>query len=297
LEEKVSRPRRLEVAVINITMHPNSLQSYIELFRMTAKLENFVKYRDNEQLAIRNVSILESPLNKLPEIKGYFCRGIDLRETSWGSFSTAEEVPPEEAPQIPSDLRANFKYVPFIFLPDKHRLFFCARDGNQTFNPSYTADALKTLFNHPQLHSKFEEVAVILQTERDAAERMIELPSIQKLKIVVVLPNGDSFSEDDIVEIKERLKIQNVRKQSVEMTSANKEGIKPDSKTKAAAMLSSSYGNFSLEWEDGGKKRYEKTTDHPIISAEEYNPDRELLTDRLRAIAQKILKRVTTSKN
>ena len=286
------RSRRFEVAVINITMHPHSPERYVELFQRAATPTQYLRCRGDEQMVLPAVHPC-APHDCLSGLYGWLYRGLDLGGNTGGSLRTLRELDPGDASRIPPEVRARFKSTPFVFLPRGHRLFFCASEGTERFNPAHTAKALRLLLNRPDLQERFGEVAVTIESKEETVEQVLMMPSLTKLMIFVTLPNDDVFSDRDVQRALERLRVQNAKKHRIQMQGRPGAGLKPDRETRAFMRLATSNGRIEAEGYAGGAKIIESTADHPYLIQGKYIPHQEKLIDKIVCLARTYLPRFT----
>lgn len=103
--------------------------------------------------------------------------------------------------------------------------------------------------------------------------------------IELVPPNPDDADEIER-KLKERLKKQNVRKQTVQLDAERNQSIKPDAETVALAKVAASNGKVTATGHDAaGLKQELSTVDKPMRERVLHDPNVETLFDALRRTA------------
>lgn len=283
------RHKIMNVAILNMVIHPHSDELYTVLFRDVFQLRRRVKVRGSDHILIGNYRTDE---NNISCIIGNLYKFVDIDPTAtWldtFNLTPALDVDGEPINPIPSNLAPNLRMIPFVFFINGHRLFY----DKDYLSPLSASKAIYALFNQPEIFEKYGEVMVSLESTDESIQQIMRIPSLTKLNIFIGLPNPDDLSELE-QRVEERIRNQKARKYKQEYTGTREEGLQPDEETEAVMRLALSNGYVNAEgWEDNTK--IEKSTlSHPKVIKEKYNPEAITAHQFLINIGQRILPSLT----
>jgi hypothetical protein len=149
-------------------------------------------------------------------VSGRITTVINIDADAWFNMDNFE---PDKV-EIPQNMKANMRESRFVLVPSAHRLFLESNSDGVA-----RTIALKFLFN--ALNSVVdtdEEVEVIIETERESFENIINANTVKKLELTVSKVNGDT-TEDDIQWMDEQINASNARKILVSVEAPKGEGI------------------------------------------------------------------------
>lgn len=219
------------------------------------------------------------------ELTGELYRFLKLDpDEPWFNAQTKAAASPGdlEALSIPQHLLPHLQRIPFLFKPATHRLYLISKDRKDSLSPSTAKQLLDGVFQPLASEGLFPPVEITVEPAKDALDEILNLKSLEHLVIELVPPNPDDG--DDIEKSwKDRLKKQNVRKQTVQLDSERNQTIKPDAETVALAKVAASNGKVTASGHDAaGVKQDLSTVDKPLRERVLHDPNVETLFDALR---------------
>lgn len=168
--------KTLTVGVINIKVFPHTTDRYVKLFKDLFDLGPQGKIRGSDwgMPGYLHEFIQEAPNEGL---YGAFFRFLNIDpQRPWIDLKQRRPLETEEGeaiPQIPDNLKPNFKETLFVFLPQHHRFFFDAK----SFSPNSAATLLQALFGHEAIKNEYGHVEVVVESSEEVIERILKIPS------------------------------------------------------------------------------------------------------------------------
>ena len=274
------RLKKLYVGALNVTTHPHSQQSYIELFNHA--------FQSNLKEKIHGASwgtigtLRDQVFNEQSVLFGTIYRYLNIDPAAaWLDTMRREPMEPDEdgfEPPVPSHLKPHLRYISYLFLPEYHRLFFDLHEITARSMQKF----LQNMFNLQDIMDRFGEIDVSIESSREAISRILSIPRITRLEIHFNRPNDDDLSELE-QRVVDRINSQNIRKLRQTSTTTDQDGIEADEETKALMNVARSNGKVIGAGFTGSEKIVHSTEDHPMVEQIEYNPGTE---DRLNVMLQ-----------
>jgi len=229
--------------------------------------------------------------NAEKELTGELYRFLKLDPNEpWFNAQTKEAASPSDLQtlSIPQHLLPHLQRIPFLFKPSTHRLYLVVRDRKDSFSPGLAKQLLDGIFAPLVIEGLFPPVEITVEPDKDALDEIFSLKSLEHLVIELVPPNPDDGDEIE-KNWKERLKQQNVRRQTVQLDSERNQSIKPDADTIALAKVAASNGKVMATGHDAaGVKQELSTVDKPLKERVLHNPNVETLFDSLKRTADSL---------
>ncbi|MEX8511159.1 MAG: DUF4747 family protein [Leptothrix ochracea] len=281
----MERTRTITVSCLNLAMHsPHSRKRYVELLSTAFSAKRMVRLGSVHGGMIGSLYGTASASAE-KELTGELYRFLKLDpDEPWFNAQTKAAASPGdlEALSIPQHLLPHLQRIPFLFKPGTHRLYLISKDRKDSLSPSAAKQLLDGVFQPLTSEGLFPPVEITVEPAKDALDEILSLKSLEHLVIELVPPNPDDG--DDIEKSwKERLKKQNVRKQTVQLDSERNQTIKPDAATVALAKVAASNGKVTASGHDAaGVKQDLSTIDKPLRERVLHDPNVETLFDALR---------------
>lgn len=287
----MARYKTLTVGALNLKIHPHSPELYVKLFQEVFAIGEVVKIRGADW-GMPGYLLTSSMGNPLEGMSGALYRFLNINpDEPWLDVTKRAPIREEDGtpiPQIPEHLKPNLREVPFVFYPQGHRFFFDAG----SFSPSSAASLLRNISKNSSIIDKFGIIDVIVESSKEAIERILSIPSLTRLEIFITRPNADDISSQKR-RFLERMESQNARTFKETVTSLKEQGINPDEETRVLMDLASSNGWVRGVGYAGETKREESTDPHPLLEKERYDPNKETAFGALRRFSAFMLSRLT----
>lgn len=284
----MSRQRTIKIAALNIAMHkPHSADRYIALMQDAYALQRFVRQGNLHGVLLGSLYFEDKDKPK-KGLNGELYRFVNLDTSEpWFNALTKKEATEDDVSKIriPNHLLPHLQRIPFVFKPDVHELWFVCHDRKDNLGPRAAVAVFKKLFDELTLDGKYPNVEVTALPDSETLERMLSLPTLEKLTIELKRPNADDGAADEVRWLK-RLEKQNARKMSVELVAEKDDSIKPDDETRGLAAVAARNGNVSVIGRDAGGQRVDESTEEkPLIEPALVFPEIETVMNVLRRVA------------
>jgi hypothetical protein len=293
---KLAREKTFYLGMLNIKIHPNSPQKYLELFKETFKLKGKMNIRGDEYAMIGSFNPVDTN-NPMTGYQGDIYKFIDLDLLGdWYNLDRAEEATEDEVSEIkiPDALKPHFQRFSYVFFPKKHRIAILTNnEKNKSFGISTARKFFDHLFNDEKLIKKFDEVDVIIEQAVEELENIVSTYEISTLNIVITRPNADDNDEDEI-EVLERLQSQNIHKLDHTYRAQTGKRIEPNEDTMKLARVATSNGFVYASGKDADGKKIERSTiQYPQIEPFKYDHDKHNFKQLVFTKAIELLKIIT----
>ena len=270
----MSRSQIMRVAAVNIKTQPHTPAGYIKLFKTVYELEKPGKIRGFDWGMIGSVHE-DDDFDDTMVIYGRFFRFMNIDpEAAWLDTKKLEPIDAKDSKKfiiIPDNLKPNLRIIPYIFFPNIHRLFFDCR----YLSTGSMLHLLKVFFEQEKVFKEVGNVDIIIESTKEAIEKIISIPRLMKLEIVYTRPNGDDLGSL-AQRFHDRMENQGIRKLEETATALDKDGIKADAETIALMNVARSEGKVSAKGYDKEDKKISVSTEnHPLVEQIRYQKDRE----------------------
>jgi hypothetical protein len=289
----MARNKSIEIAALNIVIHPHSPERYLKLFHLAHKHRVAGKYRANQYGMFGTMQSVDVPEEGL---RGLFYRFLDLDpDAPWLNIRKHKPAEEDELSDlnIPEHLKPGLKESRWFFDPKIHRLFIEVKSEDGTnLGPTTAQKLFHAVLNDIRLQEEFGEVAVTVEPSEDGIEAVLGVANLRRLKMVITPPNADTLSRAQQTVMK-NLKAQNAKREEVVLVARNGEPLKPSKKTKTLARVASSNGYATSVGDDAnGKRTEESTKKHPWKERFSFNPKvqhaYQAFTEVVRSFTKKI---------
>lgn len=284
----MARTRTIKIATLNIAMHqPHSPERYLAMMKEAYALRHVVRL-GALHAAMLGALYLPRAGDKEGWLEGELYRFVRLDpDEPWFNMATNEEASAEELGQIriPQHLSPHMGRFPFVFDPARHELWFIAKDRKDSLGPGAAVSIFQSIFKALSAAADFPEIEVTAIPDAEQVERLLTLPTLNKMVIELSRPNADD-GDDDEVRFLRRLERQNAKKMRTELVAESHQSIAPDEETRRMAMVAANNGKVSVIGRDAaGMHIDESTSEHPRMDTVIVDPNIETEMDVLRRIA------------
>ena len=262
------------VAALNIrTEDPHSPQRYIDLVDDLFDLKQPVRTYGDQHLTITRVE--GADLQEM-SVEGLFGKFLNLDHSQpWFDQTKFDKADADEIKNlnIPDHLQPNFRAFHFKLFCNSHTIVFEKIGFQFGVSPKQVLYLIKSLVNNKNIIDKYGFVEVSLIQTKESLENILSLAKLKTLDIKYSAPNPDDHGEFDKI-MQERLKTQHARSIDVRLVADSSGSIEPDEETKALAKSALSNGSLVATGYDSDGKFVElRSSDHPKLAAEKYDPD------------------------
>lgn len=284
----MSRTRTIKIAALNIAMHqPHSAERYVSMMKDAYAMRLMVRHGELHGAMLGSLH-LEDKDNPVKGLVGEIYRFVKLDPNEpWFNTETGEVASNDDIGNIhiPGHLLPHLQRIPFYFKPDKHELWFISRDRKDTLGPQVARSIFQKIFDHLTILREYPTIEVTAIPDEENLERMLALPSLEKLVIEIKRPNADDGANEEMRVLK-RLERQKAKRMTTELVAEKNESIAPDAETRSLAVVAARNGNVTVIGRNVAGIRVEESTEaRPFIESVLVDPNIETAIDVLKRTA------------
>lgn len=260
--------RALYLGALNVKTQPHSTEEYINLFKTVFTTGQAAKiWGPNWGLF---GSMFSEEFGDSVLLYGHIFKFLNINaRDEWLNINdrTTIKVEKDETPPVPENLKPQLRRIPYVFFPQKHRMFFDYR---------YISHALMqkliiALLYNSTISDQFSQIDVCVETSRQALERILKIERLSSIDISFTIPNNDAINESDVSLMVERIENQYIQTFKQELKSNSERGIKPDKDTKTYMEIARSNGVVSVKGYENETRVEFSTKDHPLKKTIKYD--------------------------
>lgn len=297
----MSRPKKITLNAVNITVHPHTPAHYAQLWSALFNLKRAVDIGRDQALMIGAIE----PLDKSDLTKGYI--GLLFRFTvidknkGWFDLESGEEADSDTVKRevkIPDNLRPNLSTFHYRLFAKSHRLIIESKnDKGESLGAAAVEKMLLNLVTDPKISKRFENIDVTMEQSEEKILDILTGRDLKQLTITVKRPNPDDDSDADEREVLGELLEERVRTKTIALSALSGESIKPSSRTKRFARVASSNGRVkAVEETKDGKRVPISSESHPRVDQFSYLESKQTRTDAFLEAAMEFVKTIRGKK-
>jgi len=291
--------RSLSISAINIKMPvPHSAERYISLLRDVFQQRRSIRLGGDRVALLGSFRFDASP----NLVFGEFYKYMDLDASGeWFNLESGQPAEEEDLEQIviPDNLKPHFQFLPYVFFPRTHRLFYISKDGKETLSPAYAKKTLEGLFASELVTRQYGQIEVTVEPSFESLESILSMPQLKYLEIDVTPPNpGDDLDEEEQRLFEEQqvlfqqMSDQRASRYRVLLNTDHAQGLSPDLRTRRLATIAQSNGKVVGKGGPHGRTKTVSTTQHPLVERTTFDSELQVRTDALLDRASAIMARM-----
>ena len=243
----MSRDKLFEVSGLNIRIHPEHNPSkYVDLWRAFYQTKGFVTH-SNTSIMIGEMRRTEGEDPNRPVIGSFYkFLNIDTKEP-WFDIEKRRKADQDDVEKIviPDYLKPNLVEVPYIFLPDTHKLYFVSRDSSGHASPGMVLKLVQALRRSRKVMAQFETVEVDVITDMAKVEQFFSWKVLKTLNIYIKRPNP--VDVDDEMEVLQRLRRRGAESERVLLKKARDvPSLTPDAEIRKLVRVAADNGEVAV---------------------------------------------------
>jgi hypothetical protein len=283
--------KKVELGAINITVHPHSINDYIELFQKASKA-GAIKVRGTTYCELRHVEVDEKEGLVYAEIYKY--TDID-KNAPWYNTKTLKLATDTEVENIniPEDYKPNAGKFSLYLYPKKHIIFYQSYYKNSNFSSTMAVAFFENLFAKPSLIKHFGIVNVTHIPEKQKVSEIIDYANKESLTLNFSRPNPDSLADVER-QLLEQMNHRNVKEYNQQFKAIDEQSLVFDEPLKTMTKIASKNGFASIKVKlPNGAKKIISTKDHPFSFTEYYDPQEINETAKFKVVVLALIDRIT----
>ncbi|WP_238888624.1 DUF4747 family protein [Achromobacter insuavis] len=280
----MTRTRTFDVGGVNLKVHTRHTPSeYVELWQTLYRMRGTVLWGP-QAMMIGEAQRLDPDDPESP-IFGHIYKFLNIDPSDpWFDIQKKKPATDEDVSQvsIPDFLKPNLRFVPYLFLPKKHRLYLITKAGanvSDSMAASTAGRMLEKLSERERIVKRFGRVEINVLKNKKAVEDLLEWQVIKRLEIYIERPNA--LEDEDEQAILDRL--EGMRAESQQVVYKKASGAKtlvPDRRLKTLAMAAADNGEVKVVGRNKqGIKDTASSKQFPLHETATYEPSKMTLTD------------------
>lgn len=281
--------RTIQISALNIAMgRPHSPDRYIKMLRDAYSARYVVQKGSLNRVMIGSLHFED---RSRPEqgLTGELFLFVKLDPTEpWFNTETQEAASEQDVDliNIPGHLLPHLRRLPFFFLPEKHSLWYVAKDRNASLSARNCERVFQAIVDNLEQTKGYPPTEVTAFPAANALHELLSLPSLEKLFIDIKRPNSDD-GRDEEARVLKKLERQNAKRLKLELVSEANQSLEPDSETKELADVASRNGAVRVIGRDsGGEKVDSSTLERPFVQPALVDEELETVFDVLKRNAR-----------
>ncbi|GAC04045.1 DUF4747 family protein [Paraglaciecola chathamensis] len=282
---------KLQLGVINITVHPHTQDDYIELLQSASKI-GAVKVRGTTYCELRHVEVDEAEGLVYCEVYKY--TDID-KDAPWYNTNTLKLATEDEVKMlnIPDDYKPNAGKFSLYLYPKKHVIFYQSYYRNTEFSSKMAVNFFDNLFGVASITKKFGVVNVTHVPEKQKVSEFIDYSHKEQLSIILTRPNPDSLADVE-KKLLERMNSRNVAEYKEDYKAIESKEISLDDDLKNTIRIASKNGYATTKVRlPNGAKKILSTRDYPYSYTEYFDPKEINETVMFKESVKKLIDKIT----
>lgn len=265
------RRSTIKIFSLNVIMHPHAASTYTSMLNDVFRARHVARLKGVHGGTVGSLSTFSEDSKEF--VRGLFYRFVNV-SPPWFDTEKSEPIVNDKGEAVhlvAKSQKSNTKEIPFIFMPQNHRMFI----DRKNITPSMARDLLFTLCNQEPIKEKYGEVSVSVETSHEGVDELLAISSLRKISVSLAKPNPEGLNKYSDEVLKE-LGDQNAEALGFEISSRHTDGIVPSDRTKTYMYAATSLGRVDVTGKDSEGKTVKSSTDeYPRIFCHPYIKDHE----------------------
>lgn len=269
----MARKIKMSAGVLNIALHPHSQERYAQLFRTIFDSRNDAKVSGDRHGMI---SLLDESEKGQGRISGILTTFLQVQvDGDWFDTKSLGVATDDQVSEIniPPNLKANSTAYYFEFDLRTHKLYY----QNYSKGRALTAGSALRLFtglaDTPEVFEAVGTPKISIVQEKEAVDRILDIPKISELKITLLRPNPDILEDDFEEKIEANLAASHSRSLTLTYTAEHGQSIVPTDEIRRLGAAATENGKVEVRGRDETGAVNKSTEDFPLVKQEQYDPD------------------------
>lgn len=262
----MARKRTLRICALNVAMHPHSPEQYVDLLKKARSARIAAKFYGNRWGRFGTVRKKDAVYCGQLHLYTDFDPSLPWINLAAGKAAEAEEL---AAVRIPPDFKPEFTEIPYVFLPDCHRLVFAANH----LSPKSALNLVRRILQNKHVRDPDSEVHVNLVQSQSTLDELYAQPKLLSVEVLVDRPNPDQL-ESLAHKLQDRLKKMNGTRLTEKVQSEFGKVLKPDNELRELGSVAMTNGRVDIAFKnEEGITEHTSSEETPKTVAVRYDPD------------------------
>lgn len=279
----MARKRSFEVGGLNIRVHTEHSPEEYKRFWLSV-FENRAKSLYGSTVFMIGEARSEDDNDLAAPITGYVYKFLNInRDDPWFDINRNKPASDEDISKvsIPNNLKPNLKFIPYVFLPSTHKLYFVSKASGDSMAPSTAHRILSKLVRREEIVEKFGEVDITILTDQKKVKDFWDWQVIKSLEVFIQRPNAlEHEDEADVLERLDQLSAGSVRAEWKKAHGA--QTLEPDDRLKKISTVAADNGEVRIKGKNAkGIPDHASSKDFPMHERGTYEPNLQTLMQAL----------------
>jgi hypothetical protein len=270
----MARRIKISASELNVRLHPHDDGRYADFISALYGLKRAVRIRGERHAILSLLDRGGADDGIYVGLITTFTR-IDP-QAPWFDATNLKEATDEQVSKIsiPDGLFPNAASFYFLFNVRKHRLHVETYSNGKTLSVNSAHKLFETLAKDQKITQQFGEALITIVQSHDALDQLFQLPVIKRVRITILKPNADVFSDTFEQDIEEHLAETNSKKIEIGYDAEAGKSFKPTADVLQAAQPALHNGSVVVEGRDERGVARRSTEEYPKIDTDKYDPDK-----------------------
>jgi hypothetical protein len=264
---------KVSAGILNIRLHPHSPEIYDVFLKSIFDLRVVAQVHGDRYGMI---SLIDRRFAKDGVVTGAFTTFVQIEaDGNWFDTAKLSGASNQQVAEIhiPSNLKANSAAYYFEFNLQKHLLTFQNYSRGHWITPLSALKFFRNLSQNSTITTLFGEAKISLVQQHKALEKLFSIPKLSEIKITILRPNPDIFSEafEDVVEA--HLAESHSKSLTVIYQAEAGSSLSPTAEIKQISAVAVENGKVEVKGKDGSGSVNQSTESFPVIKQGTYDPD------------------------
>lgn len=267
--------RRIKISsgILNLRLHPHAPNPYMAYINDMYRLRKPIKIHGDRYGVISLLNRTKSENNIVTGLITTFVR-LDL-DGAWFDITKLSAATDEQISElnIPDNVFPNAASFYFHFDTEKHKIYIQLYSQGKTFTINSAYKFFSLLSRDLSLTTKYGEATISVVQSKVGLAKLFALPKIKEIKIVILKPNADIFSENFEEEIEAHLINSHSKKLSLIYEAEANSSLVPTEPIRTISMTALENGHVEVRGRDDSGAVKRSTDEFPRILQDTYDPD------------------------
>ncbi|MEI5682342.1 MULTISPECIES: DUF4747 family protein [unclassified Mesorhizobium] len=269
----MARKLKISAGKLNIRLHPHSRERYSAFLRKIYDLRA-IGHVHGDRYGM--ISQLDSRQEQQGFISGIITTFLKIdTEGTWFNTSEMKEATDDQVSKIsiPANLNPNAATFYFEFDLAKHQLAFQDYSNGKWLTPGSALKFFSSLSRDMAVMASFGEAKISIVQHAEGLERLFSLKKISEIKITLLKPNPDIFSDDFDEQIEAHLEVTHSRSITLTYEADIGSSIQPTPEIRQVSAVALENGKVEVKGRDDTGAVRKSTEDFPDIVQARYDPE------------------------
>lgn len=269
----MSRPIKISAAILNVRLHPHSMEIYAAYFLEIYKRRVIAKVHGDRYAVI---SLLDESKCSEGSIGGIITSFTQINsDGTWFNIENMQEATKDQVSSIsiPGNLFPNAASFYFYFDLKSHKMYIQSYSKGKTLTPATALRVLNGFSEDVNILKIFKEAKINIVQDKTKLEEMFSIDKISEIKLIIAKPNSDIFADDFEQKIEAHLSETHSRQIAVTYSADRGESITPNRDIREISEVALENGSVEVVGRDQTGAVRLSSSNYPRIIQDKFDQD------------------------